>query len=58
MTALLIALATVLLFGGIAEGTARTSNVVTALFFAKLGKVRVGLRSYRPGRVYYQVRTA
>jgi len=53
MTALLIALATVLLFGGVAEGTARTSNVVTALFTAKLGKVYVGMRSYRQGRVYY-----
>ena len=53
MIALLFALLGVLLFGGIAEGTARTSSVVTALFFAKLGKVRVGMRSYRQGRVYY-----
>lgn len=53
MIALLIALASVLLFGGLAEGSAKTSNVITALFFARLGKVRVGLRSYRQGRVYY-----
>ena len=58
MIALLIALLGVLLFGGVAEGTAKTSNVITALFGVKLGRVYVGMRTYRRDRVYYRIQVA
>jgi hypothetical protein len=59
MWTLVFAMLFLLLFGSLGslrlEGTARVGGLLSSCTFARLGRVCVGIWSYRPGRVYYRL---
>jgi len=64
MLALLLAILGALLLSSVAkgkilaEGTFRISGILSSVTFAKLGRVHIGVWSYRPGRVYVRLGVA
>ena len=55
MVAVIFMVAMLVLTHGQLEGTIRTPAVQGSWFFFKLTRLRVGVYSYRPGRVYYRL---
>ncbi len=54
MLTLLLATFSVLLFGGQMDGTCRAKNAA-GFSLIRIGRLAVGLWSYRPGRIYYRL---
>ena len=46
------------LFGGTCEGTLRTSGDTMSCTFARLGRLRLALFSFRGNRLYYRLEVA
>jgi hypothetical protein len=51
---ILILIALFFLAGGIIEGSIRMPGLHTSLVTARIGRVSVGLVTFRPGRIYYR----
>ena len=64
MLALLLAILSIFLLSSVtkgtilAEGTFRLPGILSSVTFAKLGKVHIGVWSYRPNKVYVRLMVA
>lgn len=58
MLILAVAILAVLLMGGQVESTLRVRGRSPVMVAARVGRVRLAARTYRPGRVYVQLAVA